>query len=141
VTVEALVRERLLATSAVTALVGTRIYMLVLPQRVTYPAIRVQLVDEPVRYHLRGEDGSRRARVQIDAYDQPVGSTDPYAGASAVADAVRTALSGQRFTEASSPVTLEVTGVLFVGRRPLYEPDELRIVRVSQDAIVWSKAA
>ena len=53
-----------------------------------------------------------------------------------MADAVRDALNGQIFTGDS---TLRVTAVMRQSRVPLYEPDELREVRILQDFIVWTK--
>jgi hypothetical protein len=138
VSVEEAVREHLLAAAGVSALVGTRVYMLRLPQHETLPSVRVQLVDEPKNYHLRGPSGATRARVQVDAYAEAAGGADPYATATAVADAVDAALSGQVFN-AGSPVSLRITGAMRDGRRPFDEPDELRQVRVSQDYIVWSR--
>ena len=140
--VEEVVRARLLASAGVSSLVGTRIYQLLLQQGVTYPAIRVQLISEPRDYHLRGADGSVRSRVQIDAYAQATSGVDPYDVAGDIADAVREALTGVApFEDGGSPAELLVTGAFVDSRRVLYEPDELRVVRVSQDVIVWSRAA
>lgn len=139
-TVEQAVRERLLADGALAVLVSTRVYMLKLPQKPTLPAVRVQLVDEPKDYHLRGEDGATRARVQVDAYQYET-ATDPYDSVSDVADAAHDALSGQRFTDTGSPVSLEVTGAFRQSRRVLYEVEAFRLIRISQDFTVWWKAA
>ena len=140
--VEEVVRAKLLASAGVTALVGTRVYQLLLQQGPTYPAIRVQLISEPRPNHLRGADGSIRSRVQVDAYAQVGNGTDPYDGAADVADAVRDALAGTApFDDGGSPPETVVTGVFVDNRRVLYEPEELRVVRVSQDVIVWSRAA
>lgn len=138
-TVEDLVCERLAATSGVTALVGTRIYQLVLPQKPTLPAVRVQLIDDPSAYHLRGESKVTKARVQVDAYAGKASSADPKAVADAVADAVHTALSGQRFGSVGSPVELRVLGAFKDDRRTMYEPDEIEQVRVQQDYMVVSR--
>lgn len=54
----------------VAALVGTRVYPLVLPQNVLYPAIRYQRISTP-RSQYRGLDGRAEyasPRFQIDAY-------------------------------------------------------------------------
>lgn len=134
-TVEQAVIERLQASADVTALVSTRIYQLTLPQKPTLPAIRVQLISEPRTYQLRGEDGAIRARVQVDAYAAEGNGTDPYAAAHAVAEAVRGALSGKRFTVGSPAIT--VMGAMVDNRRVLYEAGELRSVNHSQDFIVW----
>jgi hypothetical protein len=138
VSVEEAVRQQLLADAGLAALVGTRVWALVLPEHGDLPAVRVQLVDEPSTYHLRGEDALTRARVQVDAYAEEGAAADPYASAQAVADAVHAALSGVRFA-VGSPVSREVTGAMRDSRRVLYEAEELRQVRVSQDYIVWSR--
>ena len=139
-TVEQVVRERLLGDGPLSALVSTRVYMLKLPQKPTLPAGRVQLITEPLDYHMRGEDGAVRSRVQVDAYQYET-ATDPYDSVCDVAAAANAALSGHKFTDAGSPVSLEVTGAFRQSRRVLYEADEFRLIRISQDFIVWSKAA
>lgn len=136
-TVEQAVVDRLRTTAGVSALVGTRVYQLLLPQQPTLPAIRVQLIDEPRWYHLRGESAVTRARVQVDVFEAATIAA-PYVSAAAVADAVDAALSGQVFTD-GSPTTLEVVGVFRQDRQVLYEADELRLVRVLQDYWVLSR--
>lgn len=138
-TVEEAIVERLGATSAVTALVSTRIYQLKLPQQPTYPAIRVQLVVERTGHHLRGRDGLAPVRVMVDMFAMEVSGSDPYASATTVGATVFDALDGKRFL-AGSPPALNIRGVLRVDRRVGYEADELRLVRESQDYMVWGKA-
>jgi hypothetical protein len=135
-TVEEAVRVYLLDHAVVTALVRTRIYLDKLPQSPTYPAVRVQLVSDPKDYHLRGEDGLSRARVQVDAY-QDERAADPYSAAT-VGAAVHAALSGARFDTGESP-GVAVTGVFRVARRRSFEAGELRLLRISQDYYVWSR--
>lgn len=142
-TPELAICARLLATSAVTAIVSTRVYEIALPQSPRLPAVRVQLVSDPVGYHLRGPDGASRSRVQVDAYVDERATTsvlDPGATLNALGDAIDDCLSGQVFT-AGSPISIRVTGVFRQDRTKLREPDELRYLRVMQDYIVWSKAA
>jgi len=131
-------------TAAVTAIVSTRIWEITLPENPVVPAIRVQIISEPLTYHLRGPNGLRRSRVQVDAYvsERAVSSVDdPGANANALADAIDTCLSGATFSAGGSPAEIEVTGVFRQDRRVLREPDELRYLRVMQDYIVWSKPA
>ncbi len=137
-TVEEAVLEHLVADVGVSALVGSRVYQLKLPQKPTLPAVRVQLIDEPVTYHLRGGYTLTRARVQTDAFASEASGGDPYRSALAVAEAIDTALSGQRFTSQGSPPERQITGAFREDRRVMYEADELREVRVLQDYIVWS---
>jgi len=143
VTPELAVCERLAATTAVTAIVLQRIYEIVLPESPTLPAIRVQLISDPVGYHLRGPDGAHRSRVQVDAYvsERAVSvSDDPGANLNALAKAIDDCLSGKVFT-VGSPVEIRVTGVFRQNRSKLREPDELRYLRVMQDYFVWWKTA
>lgn len=136
-TVEEAVRLRLLEIVAVTALVSTRIYLDKLPQSPTYPCVRVTLIDELSEYHLRGGEGYRRARVQVDAYGREVSGVDPYAMAATVAEAINgadngTGLSGWAGRIGGSPA-MEICGVFRVDRRRSYDPDELRVLTMSQD--------
>jgi hypothetical protein len=63
----ALVRTRLLAVSAVTALVSSRVYAGILAQKVTLPAIALQIVSDVEESHLRGPSGLKQVRVQVHA--------------------------------------------------------------------------
>lgn len=142
-TVEEAVRTRLLAVSAVTALASTRVYLDKLPQAPTYPAVRVQLIDDPTSYHLRGPDALSRARVQVDAFASETSGVDPYAQTAALASAIHgngfgTSASGLSGWKGSigSPA-FEITAAFRVDRRRGYVPDELRVVSMSQDYFVW----
>lgn len=136
-TVEQAVLERLKAAAGVIALVGTRVYQLVIPQRFTPPAVRVALVDDPRTYHLRGGDNLYRARVQVDAVTQETSGGDPYTTATDVSDACDAVLSGARWSSGDSPVSLVVASCQREGRRTLYEAGELRLVRIVTDYFVW----
>jgi hypothetical protein len=61
----ALVRARILAISAVTALVATRVYSGILPQSVTAPAVAIQSPTIEETSHLRGTSGLIEATVQV----------------------------------------------------------------------------
>lgn len=135
-TVEHAVRDRLMADATVASLVADRVYQLVLAQQPTLPAIRIQLIDEPQSYHFRGPDGSKRARVQIDSFGREAAG---YLAVNEVAEAVEGALSGLRFTVPGSPSDLQITAAFLDARRVLYEGEELRLVRVLQEFIIWSK--
>lgn len=143
-TAEEAVRTRLLAVAAVTALVSTRIYMDKLPQSPTYPCARVTLISETGAAHLRGADAVKPARVQVDAYAREVSGVDPYALANAVAAAIHgdddgSALSGWAGDIGGSPAS-HVQGCQRLERRRYYDPDELRVITVSQDYQVWFQA-
>lgn len=142
-TVEDAVIARLASLVAVTALVSTRIYLDKLPQEPTYPCVRVQLIDEQEEYHLRGGSATKRARIQIDAFAKEQSGVSPYALAATVADAIHgddagSAMSGWVGLIASP--ALEILAALRVDRRRSYDPDELRVVTMSQDYQVTYRA-
>jgi hypothetical protein len=136
VTPETAIRDRIVALGTVA---GSRVYLLVLPQSPTLPAVRVQLIDDAGFAHLRGGGSDlRKARVQVDAYAREASGTDPYDVASGLADEINgddagSGLSGYRGTVSG----MEIQSVAFVDRQPIYEADELRLVRVRQDFFVW----
>lgn len=133
---EEAVADRIMAlnTSA-----GSRVWMLKLPQQPTLPAVRVQLVDDPEDYHLRGGSAHGRARVQVDAYAAEDSGADPYAVANALAEEINgddagSGLSGA-YWDTGSP-TFRITGAFRLDRSVDYDPDERRLVRVRQDFAV-----
>lgn len=135
-TVEEAVRARLLSLPAVTALVSTRIYMQKLKADPIYPCVRVTLVSDPSDYHLRGESGFGDARVQVDAFAHEVSGVDPYALAVAVAAAIDgdgqgSGLSG--YVGSIGSPAFYFDAVFRVDRRPQYDPEELRVLTMSQD--------
>ncbi len=83
---EIAVRAHLVADPTVSALVGTRVYPLVLPQGVAYPAIRYQRIDTPRTYSKAGYEGDSRPRLQIDCW------ATGYMDAKRLAEAVRAAM-------------------------------------------------
>jgi hypothetical protein len=141
------VRTRLLQIDALTALVGTRIYALKLPQSPTLPAMRLQQIGREELTHLRGSTGIYRARVQVDAVTEEASGGDPYEEAHAVSDAAHgdgfdcenaSGLNGWRGDIGSPAFT--ITGVLPVpsgGPREMVDPDELNQVKVMHDYFVW----
>lgn len=132
---EVAVVGRLFDEAAVAALVGGRVYQLVLPPGGTLPAIRVQLIDDQQTKHLRGPNGLTAARVQVDAFDKEASGADPYVSVSNVAEAVNDALVFEPFAVGS----IRVQCATRVDKRAMHEADELNQVRILQDFIVWSK--
>lgn len=128
--------DRLLATSAVTALVSTRVYAMTLPQHPTFPAIRVSLIDEPEQYHLRGKERMTRARVQVDCFARKMSGNDPKALATSIATAVNDALTVEGWSVGSPP--LVVSGAFQILRRLVFESEELQIVREMRDFRIHS---
>lgn len=146
-TPEQAVLERLVDCSGVTDLVGSRIYLLKLPQRPTLPAIRIQRISSPRFQHLRGPLYPARSRVQVDTFAAESSGGNAHAQATAVAEAVRgdglgpgaSGLWGWK-GELGSPAEFRVLNieVAFDGD-PEYLADELRAVRIRQDYFVhWS---
>lgn len=84
--IETLLRNKLVGTAGVAALVSTRVHPDMLPQNVTYPAIRYVVTDSPPTVTTAGAR-FLRARIQLDVY------AASYASAKAVTAAVRTALN------------------------------------------------
>jgi len=121
----------LVTASPVAAFVGPRVYQLKLPQKPTLPALRVQLIAEPSRYHLRGVVNAWEALVQVDAYANEFDPAfpDPYAQVQQLAAAVDDALSGRLATVG----TIQIVGCFRLSRGPLYEPGELRLARLLQE--------
>lgn len=140
-TCEVAILDRLKSQSAVTTLVGTRVYQLKLPQHPTYPAVRVQLISEPASLHMRGPENLHRSLIQVDAFANEIDATnaDPYGTVTRLADAIDTALHGAAFPSTDSPPSLQVLMIKRENRIPLYEAEELRVVRISQDYYVWWK--
>jgi hypothetical protein len=135
-TPEVAVRTVLANDAGVQALVAARVYQLKLPQSVTLPAVRVQLVDEPRAYHFRGEDALTAARVQVDTFASEKSGEDPYDIATTVADAVHAALVGAAKTDVGG--VRHFSAVYELMRRPMYDAEDLREVRVLQDFWIWS---
>lgn len=138
-TCEVAILDRLKATTAVAALVASRVYQLKLPQQPVYPAIRVQLVSEPAYLHLRGPESLYRSLIQVDAFAKEIDTTnpDPYGTVTRLADAIDDSLHGAAFQSTDSPPSLQVLAIRRENRMPLYEASELRLVRISQDYYVW----
>jgi hypothetical protein len=111
--IEVALRSILLADAGVAAIVGTRIYRNKLPQNVTYPAIRYQLISTPWGEY-RTVDGAAvdyaKPRFQIDCWATAAD------GELALADAVFAALEGYHGTFGSpaeiriDPIEIEDEG-------------------------------
>ena len=133
--VEVAIRYLLVNDPALGPAVGGRVYQLILPPNVAYPAVRLQLVDEISRGHTRGADDLRRARVQVDVYGTEAAG---YSAITAIGELASAALLNQ------APRYVESTGLLVVSaalesRRVIFEAEELRLIRVLQDFLIWSR--
>lgn len=81
------VKERLLAMSALTTLIGQRVFETVLPQNEKRPAVRFYVIGTPHAVHQRGPVNQYWTRVGVDSY-VPIGGIDPLGEVQAVAAAV-----------------------------------------------------
>lgn len=88
--VEADLVAYLAVNAGVSALVGSRIYPLRLPERMTLPALRYQIITTLPRVAHTGDSELRQYRIQLSAH------ASTYAGAQAVAAALFTALHGKK---------------------------------------------
>lgn len=142
-TVEQIIADRVAELPTVVALVGSRVYLDKLPHSPTYPAVRVQLVDdvEP-RYHTRGRNRPITARVQVDAFAHEASGVDPYAQVTALAEAIdgdgegpaASGLSGWKGRVGSPSVTIH--SCFRTSRLRRYDPDELNLLIQTQDYLV-----
>jgi len=65
---------RLAADAPVSAVVGTKIYWVIVPQNAALPYIRMQTISDPRPEHLKGYDGARVTRVQADCFAATYGA-------------------------------------------------------------------
>lgn len=141
-TVELAIWTRVASLPAVTAIASSRVYLEEVPASPTYPAVLVQLVDDPQLYHCRGPQGQRRARIQVDALVQKASGVDAQQRVTQLAEAIdgnglgrqATGLSGFIGTIGSPGV--EIQGCFRADRRRRYDPEELRVLTISLDYFV-----
>jgi len=139
---EGIVRTRLLAIPALTALVEDRIYALILPQNCPMPAVRVQGIDRDDPVHLRGPVGWVSARVQVDHYAYRTTNGDGLWTAQQCAAAAHgdfsagtaSGLAGWSGWIGSPPVRVDLVKLL--DEREEYQAAELDELRIMQDYLV-----
>lgn len=83
------VRTYLLAQSAVTDLVGQRIYLDILPQNATTPAVAMSKISESEQHKLSDRLGFVQTRIQFECFADKRHVTDARLKANAVADAIK----------------------------------------------------
>lgn len=124
--IEATLYTRLTTFAGLTALVNTRIYPLICPQGVTYPAVVYQRIStEPRESCMVSDAGIARARIQITAW------AETFTAAKAIADQVRQAL--QRWT------TTGVQGTFVIGEYDLYDEDALKYGSAIDVQVVYAE--
>ena len=120
--IESALYAHLVADAGVTALLGTRIYPLDLPQEPTTPCATYHRVSTVPRYVHGADLNFDTVRIQIDCY------ADSVLGAKTLADAVRDALSAH----SGDMQGTDVQAVLLDNEQDFTDPTT-ELCRVSQD--------
>jgi hypothetical protein len=133
--IKAGLRTYLLADSTIsTAVGGSRIYSMLVPQGQTSPSIVFTKISGQGDHHMQGPSGLTRPRVQIDCYALNL------AEAGNLALRVKERLDGFRgdmpYGSNSPPTALDVMLVQFDSEREFFE-DNTKFFRVSQDYLIW----
>lgn len=124
-------RHRLANYSGLSALVGTRVYAVKLPQNVTYPAVTYQIVGGLPRTHLMGGDDALAApRVQVSAWDTSL--TD----AISVADQIKAALQDYSGTMGGD-AGITVQHIFLESEQIDIYDSEAEVHNVAQDFLIW----
>lgn len=120
------VRDQLLATAGVAALVGSRVWYSGLPDNPTLPANTLQQISGVPTSAFRRDVGEVRVRIQIDSW------AETRTGAKALGEQVRIAM--QRITATHGGVRITTVAMNDGGTR--YEPEGL-LWRHRQDFELW----
>lgn len=139
----------MLGLSALTALVGTRIYPGILPQGEVRASVTLQNISKVQGQHLRGPDYPASTRLQIVAYVTETQSADEWNEVQQIGAAVHgdglgedaSGLFGFTGSMGGSPAAFRVANIeLAMARGPYYEFDnEVRRACFHQDFIVrWT---
>lgn len=118
------IRKELVLDAAVTALVGDRVFPLVMPQNSEYPALVLTVISDTPENSYDGEtDGtpSSSVRLQVDAYHRRIEKA--YAAANAARDVIASL----------SRADLSAT---CVNVSEFFEP-ESELYRISSDFMLW----
>lgn len=124
-------RTFLLADATIAGLVGARMYPTKTPQNPTTPYIRFSLQSGESFNSTDGPSGLENPVFQIDAIDTT------YAGATAVADAIRLRLNGY----AGDMGGVEVQGVFLVRKYDLPYDEPTELSGRSADYQIWNEEA
>jgi hypothetical protein len=127
--VEPALQSFLLDDSALTTLIGTRVWPIILPQKPVLPAVTYSEISAIRGHTMQGPDGLAFARMQIDSWAKS------FKQARILADAVRARLDGFRGDFTDSPPTTFAQGIFFETERSMYE-SEPELFRVSSDYTV-----
>lgn len=122
------IRARLLAAAPVAAIVGTRVDWMTRPQKSALPAVTLQTASDARPEHLKGPDGARSTRVQIDCWAATYSAALTLARAIIAALQEPATISGKKFGNARVD-----------SQRDLGETvsDGSFVHRQSMDLIIW----
>lgn len=119
---------KLAATTAVTNLVGTRIYPIYMPQQATYPAIVFSVDNAPLDGNMKDLPAYHdRATVTFNFWADVEQGADGYAALDNIDAAVRTALDFVTGTAGS----VVVEGCKYIGSTDGIDPDVMKISRTA----------
>lgn len=123
---ETILFTRLSTYAGLAALVGSRIYPIIMPQGVTYPAVTYQRIATEPRESCMVEDvGWARARMQVTAW------AETFSAARAIIEQVRGAL--QRW------ITTGVQGCFIVAEYDLYDDEALKFGAAIDVHVVYTE--
>jgi hypothetical protein len=114
--------SHLSTSTALTAIVGNRIYPMLMPQDPTLPAVTFQRISNGPQWSINGPCGLDNPHMQVDCW------TTSFAGSKALSDALRKAMA-----TAGTYSAVQLTD------QDIYEVDT-EIYRVSQDYSCWFKS-
>ena len=124
------IRTYLQTKTAVTNLVGTRIFPRMMPQGETLPAVVFSLIGSTSEPRLLGASGGVRALVQLDCY------AETHIACNALGEQIRLALHGYSGTAGNS--TIEA---MLEAKRELFDAptdaSDVPAYRVSLDFEIW----
>jgi len=132
-TIEQALWQYVTESAAMSALIGTRFYPVILPDVPTYPAGTYERISTPRVWKLDGPSGLAYPRFQINWWiDDQIPGASGYAAVSALAETARKVLDG--YTGLMG--TVRVLGVQLINERDDYEP-KIHVRRRSQDYVIW----
>lgn len=127
--IEAAIYEILAAAAGVTAIVGSNIYPVLMPEEAPYPALTYFTVDADEIHTLDRTSGLVHQRFQVDAW------ANDYSTAKTLMKQVRAALEAAYGTIVTPLGDVDIDGILRDNERDLYE-DKTRTHHCAGDFLV-----
>jgi hypothetical protein len=128
--IEVGLRTLLITDAQIAAILGTRVYPLILPQGPTLPAATYFKVSGEDQISNSGSQDYGWARYQIDAW------ATTFTAAQTLADLIRSRLHGFNGAVTSGSDSWSFQGIFAMTVRDFYESDPKQY-RVSRDFMVW----